>query len=212
MYDLMKGKLLILPEWVNDALEAHEMKPADIVSIDGLESILSPADVQFYLKQVNLLVDCCRGQVNPGPNMTHPMQALLDSLHVLHTNNVSVSGEASGLEEGVKINTLYGKEFAHYDFFNKLEMNSYLPRMLAASIEGSVNVDPYVEMAGNDLFVLRFTVGFYESSVVEDPHVVKLPYRARTFLNNTLRLLMANYGFEEIIKTKLFDLYSQLPN
>lgn len=210
MYDLMKGKLLILPDWVFDALQAHEMKPSDIMTVDGLESILSPADVQFYLKQVNQLVNGCKSN-SQGLQVTHPLQALLESIQVLHTNNVSLAPQASGLADGVKLNTLYGKEFAHYDFFNKLEMNSYLPRMLAASVEGSVNVDPYVEIAANDLFVLRFTVGFYNESVMEDPHLVKLPSRARTFLNNTIRLLMANYGFEEVIKTKLFDLYTQLP-
>ena len=115
------------------------------------------------------------------------------------------------MDNSVKINTLYGREFAHYDFFDKLEMNAYLPRMLAASVEGSVKVDPYVEIAANDLFVLRFTVGLYEKVVVEDPSLVKLPYRARTFLTNTVRLLMAQYGFNEIAKTKLFDLYCQVP-
>ena len=83
--------------------------------------------------------------------------------------------------------------------------------MLAASVEGTVKVDPYVEIASNDLFVLRFTVGLYEDSTVEDPSLVKLPYRARTFLDSTVRLLMAQYGFNEIVKTKLFDLYCQVP-
>ena len=54
MYDLMKGKLLILPDWLADALQAHGLKPADIETVDGLESILSPADVQFYLKIAQL--------------------------------------------------------------------------------------------------------------------------------------------------------------
>ena len=205
MYDLMKGKLLILPDWLADALQAHGLKPADIETVDGLESILSPADVQFYLKQVDHIM---RGLQAPASN---PVRALLDSIQVLHTNNVGVGAQASGMDNSVKINTLYGKEFAHYDFFDKLEMNAYLPRMLAASVEGSVTVDPYVEIAANDLFVLRFTVGLYEKVVVEDPNLVKLPYRARTFLDNTVRLLMAQYGFNEVAKTKLFDLYCQVP-
>ena len=205
MYDLMKGKLLILPDWVAEALQAHGLKPADIETVDGLESILSPTDVQFYLKQVNRIMHGIEY------NATNPIRALLDSIQVLHTNNVSVGAQASGMDNSVKINTLYGKEFAHYDFFDKLEMNSYLPRMLAASLEGSVKVDPYVEIAANDLFVLRFTVGLYEKVVVEDPNLVKLPYRARTFLDNTVRLLMAQYGFNEVAKTKLFDLYCQVP-
>ncbi len=205
MYDLMKGKLLILPDWVADALQAHGLKPADIETVDGLESILSPTDVQFYLKQVNRIMHGIEY------NATNPIRALLDSIQVLHTNNVSVGTTASGMDNSVKINTLYGKEFAHYDFFDKLEMNAYLPRMLAASLEGSVKVDPYVEIAANDLFVLRFTVGLYEKVVVEDPNLVKLPYRARTFLDNTVRLLMAQYGFNEVAKTKLFDLYCQVP-
>ena len=205
MYDLMKGKLLILPDWVADALQAHGLKPADIETVDGLESILSPTDVQFYLKQVNRIVHGIEY------NAANPIRVLLDSIQVLHTNNVSVGTTASGMDNSVKINTLYGKEFAHYDFFDKLEMNSYLPRMLAASVEGTVKVDPYVEIASNDLFVLRFTVGLYEDSTVEDPSLVKLPYRARTFLDSTVRLLMAQYGFNEIVKTKLFDLYCQVP-
>ena len=205
MYDLMKGKLLILPDWVADALQAHGLKPADIETVDGLESILSPTDVQFYLKQVNRVV---HGIEYTSSN---PVRTLLDSIQVLHTNNVGVGAQASGMDNSVKINTLYGKEFAHYDFFDKLEMNSYLPRMLAASVEGTVKVDPYVEIASNDLFVLRFTVGLYEGSTVEDPSLVKLPYRARTFLDSTVRLLMAQYGFNEIVKTKLFDLYCQVP-
>ena len=205
MYDLMKGKLLILPDWVADALQAHGLKPADIETVDGLESILSPTDVQFYLKQVNRIMHGIEY------NATNPIRALLDSIQVLHTNNASVGTTASGMDNSVKINTLYGKEFAHYDFFDKLEMNSYLPRMLAASVEGTVKVDPYVEIASNDLFVLRFTVGLYEDSTVEDPSLVKLPYRARTFLDSTVRLLMAQYGFNEIVKTKLFDLYCQVP-
>ena len=205
MYDLMKGKLLILPDWVAEALQAHGLKPADIETVDGLESILSPTDVQFYLKQVNRVV---HGIEYTSSN---PVRTLLDSIQVLHTNNVGVGAQASGTDNSVKINTLYGKEFAHYDFFDKLEMNSYLPRMLAASVEGTVKVDPYVEIASNDLFVLRFTVGLYEDSTVEDPSLVKLPYRARTFLDSTVRLLMAQYGFNEIVKTKLFDLYCQVP-
>ena len=205
MYDLMKGKLLILPDWVADALQAHGLKPADIETVDGLESILSPTDVQFYLKQVNRIVHGIEY------NAANPIRVLLDSIQVLHTNNVGVGTTASGMDNSVKINTLYGKEFAHYDFFDKLEMNSYLPRMLAASVEGTVKVDPYVEIASNDLFVLRFTVGLYEDSTVEDPSLVKLPYRARTFLDSTVRLLMAQYGFNEIVKTKLFDLYCQVP-
>lgn len=205
MYDLMKGKLLILPDWVADALQAHGLKPADIETVDGLESILSPSDVQFYLKQVNRIMH----GVDYSPSS--PVKALLDSIQVLHTNNVGVGAQASGMDNSVKINTLYGKEFAHYDFFDKLEMNSYLPRMLAASVEGTVKVDPYVEVASNDLFVLRFTVGLYESATVEDPSLVKLPYRARTFLDGTVRLLMAQYGFNEVVKTKLFDLYCQVP-
>ena len=205
MYDLMKGKLLILPDWLADALQAHGLKPADIETVDGLESILSPTDVQFYLKQVNRIVHGIEY------NATNPIRVLLDSIQVLHTNNVGVGTTASGMDNSVKINTLYGKEFAHYDFFDKLEMNSYLPRMLAASVEGTVKVDPYVEIASNDLFVLRFTVGLYEDSTVEDPSLVKLPYRARTFLDSTVRLLMAQYGFNEIVKTKLFDLYCQVP-
>ena len=205
MYDLMKGKLLILPDWVADALQAHGLKPADIETVDGLESILSPTDVQFYLKQVNRIVHGIEY------NAANPIRTLLASIQVLHTNNVSVGTTASGMDNSVKINTLYGKEFAHYDFFDKLEMNSYLPRMLAASVEGTVKVDPYVEIASNDLFVLRFTVGLYEDSTVEDPSLVKLPYRARTFLDSTVRLLMAQYGFNEIVKTKLFDLYCQVP-
>lgn len=205
MYDLMKGKLLILPDWVADALQAHGLKPVDIETVDGLESILSPTDVQFYLKQVNRVV---HGIEYTSSN---PVRTLLDSIQVLHTNNVGVGAQASGTDNSVKINTLYGKEFAHYDFFDKLEMNSYLPRMLAASVEGTVKVDPYVEIASNDLFVLRFTVGLYEDSTVEDPSLVKLPYRARTFLDSTVRLLMAQYGFNEIVKTKLFDLYCQVP-
>lgn len=205
MYDLMKGKLLILPDWVADALQAHGLKPADIETVDGLESILSPTDVQFYLKQVNRIMHGIEY------NATNPIRALLDSIQVLHTNNAVVGTTASGMDNSVKINTLYGKEFAHYDFFDKLEMNSYLPRMLAASVEGTVKVDPYVEIASNDLFVLRFTVGLYEDSTVEDPSLVKLPYRARTFLDSTVRLLMAQYGFNEIVKTKLFDLYCQVP-
>ena len=205
MYDLMKGKLLILPDWVADALQAHGLKPADIETVDGLESILSPTDVQFYLKQVNRIMHGIEY------NAANPIRALLDSIQVLHTNNVGVGATASGMDNSVKINTLYGKEFAHYDFFDKLEMNSYLPRMLAASVEGTVKVDPYVEIASNDLFVLRFTVGLYEDSTVEDPSLVKLPYRARTFLDSTVRLLMAQYGFNEIVKTKLFDLYCQVP-
>ena len=205
MYDLMKGKLLILPDWLADALQAHGLKPADIETVDGLESILSPTDVQFYLKQVNRIVHGIEY------NAANPIRTLLDSIQVLHTNNVDVATAASGMDNSVKINTLYGKEFAHYDFFDKLEMNSYLPRMLAASVEGTVKVDPYVEIASNDLFVLRFTVGLYEDSTVEDPSLVKLPYRARTFLDSTVRLLMAQYGFNEIVKTKLFDLYCQVP-
>lgn len=205
MYDLMKGKLLILPDWVADALQAHGLKPADIETVDGLESILSPTDVQFYLKQVNRIMHGIEY------NAANPIRTLLDSIQVLHTNNVGVVPTASGMDNSVKINTLYGKEFAHYDFFDKLEMNSYLPRMLAASVEGTVKVDPYVEIASNDLFVLRFTVGLYEDSTVEDPSLVKLPYRARTFLDSTVRLLMAQYGFNEIVKTKLFDLYCQVP-
>lgn len=205
MYDLMKGKLLILPDWVADALQAHGLKPADIETVDGLESILSPTDVQFYLKQVNRIMHGIEY------NAANPIRTLLDSIQVLHTNNDGVGTTASGMDNSVKINTLYGKEFAHYDFFDKLEMNSYLPRMLAASVEGTVKVDPYVEIASNDLFVLRFTVGLYEDSTVEDPSLVKLPYRARTFLDSTVRLLMAQYGFNEIVKTKLFDLYCQVP-
>ena len=205
MYDLMKGKLLILPDWLADALQAHGLKPADIETVDGLESILSADDVQFYLKQVDHIMHGLRA---PASN---PMRALLDSIQVLHTNNAGVGAQASGMDNSVKINTLYGKEFAHYDFFDKLEMNAYLPRMLAASVEGSVTVDPYVEIAANDLFVLRFTVGLYEKVVAEDPSLVKLPYRARTFLTNTVGLLMAQYGFNEIAKTKLFDLYCQVP-
>ena len=205
MYDLMKGKLLILPDWLADALQAHGLKPADIETVDGLESILSPTDVQFYLKQVDHIMHGLQAHAS------NPVRALLDSIQVLHTNNVGVGAQASGMDNSVKINTLYGKEFAHYDFFDKLEMNAYLPRMLAASVEGSVIVDPYVEIAANDLFVLRFTVGLYEKVVVEDPSLVKLPYRARTFLANTVRLLMAQYGFNEIAKTKLFDLYCQVP-
>ena len=205
MYDLMKGKLLILPDWLADALQAHGLKPADIETVDGLESILSPTDVLFYLKQVNRIMHGIEY------NAANPIRTLLDSIQVLHTNNVGVGAQASGMDNSVKINTLYGKEFAHYDFFDKLEMNAYLPRMLAASLEGSVKVDPYVEIAANDLFVLRFTVGLYEKVVVEDPNLVKLPYRARTFLDNTVRLLMAQYGFNEVAKTKLFDLYCQVP-
>ena len=205
MYDLMKGKLLILLDWVDEALQAHGLKPADIETVDGLESILSPTDVQFYLKQVNRIVHGIEY------NAANPIRTLLDSIQVLHTNNVGVGAQASGMDNSVKINTLYGKEFAHYDFFDKLEMNSYLPRMLAASVEGTVKVDPYVEIASNELFVLRFTVGLYENSTVEDPSLVKLPYRARTFLDSTVRLLMAQYGFNEIVKTKLFDLYCQVP-
>lgn len=207
MYDLIKGNLLILPAWVDDALQAHELKPVDIKTVDGLESILSPSDVQFYLKQVNDLVNACRH----GSTMTHPMKALFDSIQVLHTNNVGLAAGASGMEDSVKLNTLYGKEFAHYDFFNKLEMNSYLPRVLAASLEGSVIVDPYVEIAANDLFVLRFTVGLYNETEVEDPHLVKLPYRARSFINNAVQLFNAQYGFEEVAKSKLFDLYCHVP-
>ena len=207
MYDLMKGKLLILPEWVVDALQAHNMKPADIITVDGLESILSPSDVQFYLKQVGDIVNACRS----AGNGCQPMKALLDSIQVLHTNNVGLSAGASGLEDSVKINTLYGNEFAHYDFFNKLNMNPCLPRILAASVAGSVLVDPYVEIAANDLFVLRFNIDLYGNAEGENPHLVKYPYRARSFTNATLRLFMAQYGFEEVAKTKLFDLYCQLP-
>lgn len=203
MYDLMKAKLLILPEWLHDALQAHEMHPSDIETVDGLKSILSPADVEFYLKQVSALTNA----LTPGSVMT----TVLESLQVLHTNNRSSAPQASGLQEYVKINTLYGKEFAHYDFFNKLNMISYLPRMLSAAMDSKVNVDPYIEVAGTDLFVLRFTTGFYPNDITEDPAIVRLPAKARMFVNNTLNLLMGTYGFDEVCKTKLFDLYCLMP-
>ena len=204
MYELLKAKLLILPDWVVAALEAHSLKPSDIVTVEGLESILSPDDVRFYLKQVSDVIANAAGK----NGATSPLQALLDSTHVLHTNTFGVAGGGSMLQEFVKINTLYGTEFARYDFFNGLNMLSYLPRNMAASLPDTVLVDPYVEFVNTDLFVLKFTTGFYPDTVdLKQAY----PERPATFTKNLVRLFMANYGFDKVAGTKLFDLYTVIP-
>lgn len=204
MYELLKAKLLILPDWLAATLEAHSLKPTDIETVTGLESILSSDDVRFYLKQVN---DICN--VRPSAQETvSPLQALLDSLNVLHTNTIGVMRGGSQLEEFVKINTLYGTEFTRYDFFSGLNMLSYLPRSMAASLPEAVRVDPYVEYVGNDLFVLKFSTGLYPDGVDFN---TRYPERPKAFINLAVRQLMANYGFEKVAGTKLFDLYCVTP-
>lgn len=204
MYELLKAKLLILPDWVVVALEAHSLKPSDIETVAGLESILSADDVRFYLKQVNEIVN----SISEKNGATSPLQALLDSTQVLHTNSFAAVGGGSMLQEFVKINTLYGTEFARYDFFHGLNMLSYLPRNMAAGLPPTVLVDPYVELADTDLFVLKFTTGFYQETMDLKR---TYPERPKQFVQSTTRLLMANYGFDKVAGTKLFDLYSVIP-
>lgn len=204
MYELLKAKLLILPDWLASTLEAYSLKPTDIETVGGLESILSADDVRFYFNQVEKITSL----LNSNQEAPTPLQAILSSLNVLHTNWLPVGGGGSQLQEFVKINTLYGTEFARYDFFNGLDMLSYLPRGMAASLPETVLVDPYVEYAGNDLFVMKFTTGFYGDAV---DFAAPYPPRAKALLNSTVRLLMANYGFDNVIKTKLFDLYCVAP-
>lgn len=195
MYELLKAKLLILPDWLAVALDAHRLRPTDVITREGLESILSAADVQFYQKQCRELLDA----VNGGNGQYSPVQAALDSLEVLHTNSVlanSLGNAASGLNEYVKINALYGKNHAGYDFFNGRNMLGYLPRQLGATLESTVIVDPYIERCDNDLFVLKFSLGLYQERAMQ------------TFISNTLQLFMGEYGFDEVAKTKLFDFYT----
>lgn len=193
MYELLRAKLLILPAWLESALEAHRLRPTDIITKEGLESILSAPDVDFYLQQVQTI---CVGCTAGGDT---PISVALDSFHTLHTNPFNpadLGNQASGLNEYVKINALYGKNHAGYDFFNGKNMLGYLPRQLGASLEPTVMVDPYIERCDNDLFVLKFSLGFYQERPMQ------------TFIGNTLSMVMGEYGFDEVVKTKLFDFYT----
>ena len=205
MYDLLQAKLLILPQWVVDTLEAHERKPRDITTRDGLNSILSEDDVRFYLKQ-------CEQVLSSLPS-DNPVKIVLDSLQLLHINNTGAHARstASRLEEYVKINTSYGKDYTHYDFFKGCKMNTFLPRLLAASLPESVKVDPYVEHAGGDLFVLRFTTGLYPEQIIDLRSHGGYPIQAASFVKNTLDSLMGQYGFDAVKGTKLFELYTLIP-
>lgn len=196
MYDLLKAKLLIMPDWLQCALDAHNLTYSNIIDMGGLESILSQKDVLFYQKQVE---DVIAVVSKSSPPFISPVQALFESTQVLHTNSlasISLGNQASGLNEYVKINALYGITHTGYNFFGGRNMLSYLPRQLGASLEPTVAVDPYVERAGADLYVLKFTLGFYQECPVQ------------TFISNTLNLLMGDYGFNEVAKTKLFDYYT----
>ena len=101
MYELLKAKLLILPAWLESALEAHRLRPTDIMTKEGLESILSAPDVEFYQKQVSQLLGGEHG------SLISPIQAAFESFHLLHTNSLGLNAlgnQASGLNEYVKIN------------------------------------------------------------------------------------------------------------
>ena len=197
MYNLLNAKLLILPDWLSVALEAYNKTPRDIITREGLESILSATDVEFYLKQCSTL-----SSIVSSESGSTPVQVVLDSLKLLHTNSFkrNLGNNASGLNEYVKLNTLYGKNHAGYDFFNGSNMLGYLPRSMGASLESCVIVDPYVEAADVDLYALKFTTGFYQQDAVQQ------------FIKNTLTLLMGTYGFDEVSQTMLFDYYAIMPN
>ena len=206
MFEILKNaKLLILPAWVCDALEAHEMKPADIVTKEGLESILSPDDVRFYHKQVDAIT--CGLKDDMATEGTNPIQALIDSLTPLHTNYASAIVGGSVETPTVNFNALYGKTYTEYDFFNQLNMVGYLPRYQMASLTDKIRVDPYVELASVDLFVMKFDTNLYSDVRYVDGY----PERPKQFVKNTLDLLMGNYGFEKVMYTKLFELYTLIP-
>lgn len=195
MYELLDAKLMIMPDWLCGALDAHRMQPSDIITREGLGSILSAADVAFYQKQVQELVEAV---TSPVSEFSTPVQTVLESLKLLHTNShaVHLGNKASGLNEYVKINALYGKNHAGYNFFGGRNMLGYLPRHLGASLDPQVKVDPYLERVSTDLYVLKFSLGLYQHSEMQ------------TFITNTLNLLMGEYGFDKVARTKLFDFYS----
>lgn len=206
MYNLSNAKLMILPDWLCEALKAHNLQPKDVLTVEGLRSILSADDVNYYLSQVEKLM-----HIGIGTRPTYPaIQTVLDSFNVAHTNSGHHKPLRSGLETPVKINTLYGSDFTHYDFFNSLAgMNEYLPRRFAASLQDNALVDPYVEFASSDLFVLKFTTGLY--SGVEDQAQYGIPNKGKLFVRNVLDLMLGNYGFDEAVKTDLFELYTLTP-
>ena len=202
---LDNAKLLILPSWLCATLEAHEMKPIDIVTMEGLESILSPADVRFYQRQVDDLISVS-GKDSQSPEAS-PIGSLFASIPPLHTNYVAPRNGASQASPEVKINTLYGKSIVQYNFFPGLAMSGYVPRMLIPALGDQVSADPYLELASTDLFVLKFSLGMYEEDRICDGY----PKPARQFVRNSLDLLIGNYGFEQASQTSLFEFYALLP-
>lgn len=206
MFEILKNaKLLILPAWVCDALEAHEMKPADIVTMEGLESILSPTDVRFYQSQINAVIEASASDsISPEAN---PVGSLFASVSPLHTNYAVPRVGGSMETPTVKINTLYGKTIVAYNFFPKLDMSGYIPRSMISMVDSTVTVHPYLEFASADLFVLKFSTGFYNESFISNGY----PEPAKQFVKNTLDLLMGNYGFDQVRRTNLFELYTLLP-
>lgn len=205
MFEILKNaNLLIMPDWLSEAIEAHGMKPMDIVSVKGLESILSGDDVRFYRNQVDNIVNNLNGESRNG---TNPVTALLDSLTLLHTNSYRSSLGGSVEPPVVKINRLYGKSLVEYDFFENLNMVPYLPRSLQGSMGPNVRVDPYIELASTDLFVLKFTTDLYRNLPLHEGY----PSRPNEFTRTSLKLLLANYGFDRVAPTKLFELYTLVP-
>lgn len=206
MFEILKNvKLLILPAWLCETLEAHGMKPADITTKESLESILSADDVRFYNGQVEAIAYRLKEESKQG---TNPVKAVLDSLSLLHTN-YNVGSIGGSLETPtVNFNALYGKSFVDYDFFAGLNMLSYLPRSMISVMDNGVRVDPYIELASSDLFVMKFSTGFYKDL----PYCNGYPERPKQFVKTTLDLFLGVYGFDRVAPTKLFELYTLIPD
>lgn len=199
MYELLKNaKLLIVPDWIDEALKAYGKTYLDIQDQKGLESILSEVDVNFYKMQLNQLSEA----INGNNLFVTPVEAVLESLPILHMNfddKLSGKPQASGLSSYVKINALYGKHLQDFDFFNGADMLEFLPRRTVATMNTQCFVDPYVEYVGGHLFVLKFSTGFYDEQPMQ------------TFIENSFKCFMGVYGFDEVCKTVLFDYLALMP-
>lgn len=198
MYKQLNAKLLVMPDWLFKALEAYGKRPTDILTDEGLGSILSEPDVEFYKKQVMAFNQACYPTRGNGLSA---LGATIESLTLLHSNlNGLVGGGGASLAaDYVKINTLYGKKLTGYDFFDGKDMLDYLPREIAAAMEPTIKVDPIIERCDNDLFLVRFSLGLYDKNPEE------------IFIRNTVELLLNEYGFDAVALTKLFDYYTLMP-
>ena len=204
----MKAKLLILPSWLEDSLRANGLNVSDIKTTENLKSILTDYEVQNYLKLVDDMINGVNLPYKKEAAKINALEAALYSFDVLFSDSDTLgSRRASGIEQSVKINTLYGNGYSNFDFFVGRNAHQCLDRFLQATTDDKVKVDPVITYSGIDeLFVLRFELNKYHRGFNPDSPI---PVASVLFMKDTLNNINGNLGFNYIKDTPLFDIYMQ---